>query len=263
MSYHQFSVIDPQAQIGRNVVVEPFAVIEGDVVIGNDCWIGSGAVIKNGTRIGNNCQVYHGAVLGAAPQDLKYKGEETLLEIGDNTIIREYCTLNRGTRALGTTRVGSHCLLMAYVHVAHDCVIGDHCILANNVNLAGHIEVGNWVVLGGLTAVHQFVKIGAHAMLSGGSLVLKDVPPFIKAARNPLAYMGVNVTGLERRQFSPEQIDSIQDIYRILFVFNHNIAKALPKIQNELPESSEKTTVLNFIEASERGLLRGFQSNKE
>jgi UDP-N-acetylglucosamine acyltransferase len=263
MAHHHLAVIDPRATIGANVVIEPFAHIEGDVVIGEGSWIGSHAVIKNGTRVGKNCQIFHGAVLGAVPQDLKFGGEETLLEIGHHTIVREYCTLNRGTKALGTTRVGAHCLLMAYVHIAHDCVIGDHCILANNVNLAGHIEVGDWAVLGGLTAVHQFVKIGAHAMLSGGSLVLKDVPPYIKAARHPLSYMGVNTTGLERRNFTPEQIDRIQDIYRILFVFNQNLAKALPQVAAEMPESVEKTAVLNFINASERGLLRGFQSVKD
>ena len=227
MSHHPLAVIDPSAIIGKNVVIEPFAHIKSDVVIGDNSYIASHAVICEGARIGKNCSIFHGAVVSSIPQDLKYENEYATLEIGDNTIIREYCTLNRGTKASGKTVIGSNCLLMAYVHVAHDCIIGNHCVLANNVTLAGHIEVGDWAVLGGLTAVHQFVKIGVHAMVSGGSLVLKDVPPFVKVARNPLAYIGINSIGLHRRNFTQEQINHIQDMYRILFVQNNNITKGL------------------------------------
>jgi UDP-N-acetylglucosamine acyltransferase len=260
MSHHSLSAIDPRAQIGKNVIIEPFAVIEGDVIIGDNCWIGSGAVLKNGTRIGHDCQIYHGAVLGAAPQDLKYKGEYTLLEVGDFTIIREYVTLNRGTIEAGTTKVGSHCLLMAYVHVAHDCVVADNCILANNVTLAGHIHVGEHAVIGGMSAVHQFVKIGAHTMISGGSLVHKDVPPYIRAANEPMSYIGVNTIGLGRRDFTTEQITLIQDIYRILYVFNQNVTKGLAQIRKDMSESPELTQILHFIETeSTRGIIRGLR----
>jgi UDP-N-acetylglucosamine acyltransferase len=260
MSYHSLSVIDPQAKIGKNVVIEPFAVVEGDVVIGDNCWIGSGAVIKNGTRIGHDCQIFHGAVLGAIPQDLKYKGEYTLLEIGNHTIIREYATLNKGTIESGTTKVGSHCLLMAYVHVAHDCVVADRCILANNVILAGHIEVGEHAVIGGMSAVHQFVKIGQHTMISGGSLVHKDVPPYIRAANEPMSYIGVNSIGLGRRDFTQDQITTIQDVYRILYVFNQNVTKGLVQIRKDLPETPELNTILHFIEKeSTRGIIRGLR----
>jgi UDP-N-acetylglucosamine acyltransferase len=260
MSYHSLAAVDTRAQIGKNVVIEPFAVVEGDVVIGDNCWIGSGAVIKNGTRLGNNCQIYHGAVLGADPQDLKYKGEYTLLEVGDHTIVREYATLNRGTGENGLTKVGAHCLLMAYVHVAHDCIVADRCILANNVTLAGHIEVGEHAVIGGMSAVHQFVKIGQHTMISGGSLVHKDVPPYIRAANEPMSYIGINSIGLGRRGFTTEQITTIQDIYRILYVFNQNVTRGLAQIYRETTDSPERATILDFIEnQSTRGIIRGLR----
>ena len=262
-AHHPLASIERRATIGENVIIEPFAHIEADVVIGDNCWIGSHSVIKNGTRLGENCNVFHGAVLGAVPQDLKFKGEPTTLEIGERTVIREYCTLNRGTTATGRTVVGSDNMLMAYVHVAHDCFIGNHCVIANSVNLAGHVEVGDWAIIGGATQVHQFSKIGGHVMISGGSLVQKDVPPFVKAARNPLSYAGVNTIGLERRGFSREQIVHIQEIYRMLFVRGFNTLKAINYIQNDLPESDEKTHILEFIAAADRGLIKGFQSSRD
>ncbi|MEY4927811.1 MAG: hypothetical protein RI894_2247 [Bacteroidota bacterium] len=262
-SHHPLASIDRRAVIGENVVIEAFAHIEEDVVIGDDCWIGSHAVLKNGTRLGKNCKVFHGAVLGAKPQDLKFKDEATLLEIGENNVIREYCTLNRGTLATGRTSIGNHNMLMAYAHVAHDCFIGDHCVIANSVNLAGHVEVGDWAIIGGATQVHQFSKIGGHVMISGGSLVQKDVPPFVKAARNPLSYAGVNTIGLERRGFSREQITQIQNIYRVLFVRGYNVVKAVGFIQNDCPESDEKTHILEFIAGADRGLIKGFQSVRD
>ncbi|NOT38205.1 MAG: acyl-ACP--UDP-N-acetylglucosamine O-acyltransferase [Saprospiraceae bacterium] len=251
--------ISPGAKIGTGTKIEPFVTINSDVVIGQNCWIGPYATIMDGSRIGNNCKIFPGAVVGAIPQDLKYAGENSILEIGDNTTVREFATLNRGTKATMTTKIGSNCLLMAYAHVAHDCVIGNHVILANNVNLAGHIIIDDYAILGGLTAVHQFVKIGAHAMIGGGSLVMKDVPPFAKAAREPLSYEGVNSVGLRRRGFEKEQINRIHDIYRFLFIKHRNISKAITDIQNNLPDSEEKTKILHFISQSERGLMKGIR----
>ncbi|MDQ3141609.1 MAG: acyl-ACP--UDP-N-acetylglucosamine O-acyltransferase [Bacteroidota bacterium] len=251
--------LHPKAQIGQNVQIESFVTIEEDVIIGDNCWIGPCVTIMNGSRIGNNCKIFPGAVLGAIPQDLKYKGEKSLLEIGNHTIIREYCTLNRGTIASMTTKIGSHCLIMAYVHVAHDCFIGDHVILANNVTLAGHIEIDEFAILGGLTAVHQFVKIGSHVMISGGSLVMKDVPPYVKAAREPLVYEGINSVGLRRRGFSMEQINRIHDIYRYLFIKNTNISLGTKMLETELVDSAEKQFILNFIKNSSRGIMKGYR----
>lgn len=262
MNHHPLSHIHPKAKIGENVTIQPFVSIEADVEIGDNCWIGSNAVIMNGTRMGSNCRVFPGAVVGAIPQDLKFKNEYSSLVIGNNVTIREYCTLNRGTDASGTTIIGDDCLLMAYVHVAHDCIVGPKCVLANNVTLAGHIEVGEYAVLGGMTAVHQFVRIGKHTMIGGGSLVRKDVPPFIKAAREPLSYAGVNSVGLRRRGFSNEQINTIQDIYRILFVKGHNTRQALELIETTIDTSLEKDTILDFLQKADRGLMRGFRANK-
>ncbi|MEP7196397.1 MAG: acyl-ACP--UDP-N-acetylglucosamine O-acyltransferase [Saprospiraceae bacterium] len=251
--------ISPAAKIGTGTKVEPFVTINPNVIIGQNCWIGPYVSIMDGTRIGDNCKIFPGAVIGAVPQDLKYNGEDSILEIGNNTTVREYCTLNRGTKASMITKIGSNCLLMAYAHVAHDCIIGDHVILANNVNLAGHITIEDYAILGGLTAVHQFVKIGAHAMIGGGSLVMKDVPPFVKAARDPLTYEGVNSIGLRRRGFTKEQINSIHDIYRYLFIKYRNITKATNDIKVSLPDSPEKTRILEFIALSERGIMKGIR----
>ena len=253
--------IHRNAKIGRDVHVGPFTTIEEDVVIGNGCRIGANANILNGTRIGDNCQIFPGAVVGAAPQDLKFEGESSTLEIGNNVTIREYCTINRGTKASFKTSIGDHSLLMAYVHVAHDCVIDHHCILANNVNLAGHIHIGHHTVVGGLVAVHQFVKIGEHVMIGGGSLVRKDVPPFVKAAREPLSFVGVNVTGLKRRAFTQSQIHAIQDIYRLLFVRGYNITQAVGVIKDTIADSPEKDLILEFVDQSERGIMRGFRAH--
>jgi len=205
--------------------------------------------------MGSHCRIFPGAVVGAAPQDLKFEGESSTLEIGNHVTIREYCTINRGTKASFKTAIGDHALLMAYVHVAHDCVVGPHSILANNVNLAGHIHVGHHVVVGGLVAVHQFVKIGDHVMVGGGSLVR------MKAAREPLSFVGVNVTGLKRRGFTQEQIHRIQDIYRLLFVRGYNISQAVSVIKDTILESPEKNLILEFVDQSERGIMRGFRAH--
>lgn len=261
---HQpLAYVHPQAKIARNVVIEPFVTIDKDVTISEGSWIGPHVNIMRGTTIGKNCKIFPGAVIGAVPQDLKFDGEDSTVEIGDNTVIREYVTINRGTKYSQKTLIGKNCLLMAYVHVAHDCVIGDHCILANNSTLAGHIEIGDYAILGGMTAIHQFCKVGSHAFFAGGSLVNKDVPPFVKAARFPLSYVGVNSIGLRRRGYQNEQINRILDIYRVLFVKPFNTSQALEVIEGELPASREKDEIMQFISKSTRGLMRGFRSRND
>lgn len=250
--------VHPQAKIARNVVIEPFVTIHKNVEIGEGTWIGSNVTIMEGARIGKNVKVFPGAVISAIPQDLKFDGEETTAEIGDNTTVREFVTVNRGTVANGKTVVGKNCLLMAYVHVAHDCVIGDNCILANAVNLAGHINIEDFAIVGGLSAVHQFVNIGQHVMISGGSLVRKDVPPYTKAARNPISFGGINSIGLRRRGFSSEKISEIQDIYRIIFNKNLNVSQAVNFIETEMPATPERDEILSFIANSTRGIMKGY-----
>jgi UDP-N-acetylglucosamine acyltransferase len=256
--------IHPEAKIATNVVVEPFTTISKNVEIGEGTWIGPNVTIMEGARIGKNCQIFPGAVISAPPQDLKYKGEPSTVNIGDNTIIRECVTLNRGTALdKNTTSIGANCLIMAYVHVAHDCIIGNNVIVANSVQLAGHIVIHDHVFIGGTSAVHQFVSIGAHAMVSGGSLVRKDVPPFIKAAREPLSYAGVNSIGLRRRGFTNEQITDIQQIYRILFMSGLNTASAVEKIEIDLAPSPERDEIVNFVRNSGRGIIKGYQRDAD
>jgi len=256
--------IHPGARIHPGVTVESFSTIYEDVEIGEGTWIGPNVTIMNGARIGKHCRIFPGAVISAEPQDLKYKGEQTTAEIGDYTIIRECVTVNRGTEFAWKTAIGKHCLLMAYAHVAHDCLIGDHVILANNCNLAGHIIIEDYVNIGGVCAVQQFVHIGTQSFITGGSLVRKDVPPYVKAAREPLSYAGINSVGLERRGFTKEQIRRIEDIYRILYVRHSNITRALEEIESEIPVSPEKETVLRFIRNSKGGIMKGYaQWNEE
>lgn len=250
--------IHPEAQIGENVTIEPFATIHKNVVIGNGCTIGANVVIMDGARIGNNVTIFPGAVLSAIPQDLKFKGEDTTLEIGDNTVIREFATLNRGTQAKGKTIIGKNCLIMAYVHVAHDCIIGNNVILVNCVQLAGEVEVGDFAILGGSTIVHQFCRIGAHVMTQGGLMLGKDIPPYVRSARHPASYVGLNSIGLKRRNFTTESINKIQDIYRILFTERLNFTNAVNKIKAEIPESKEKEDILEFLKGSERGIIQGY-----
>ena len=252
--------IHPQAKIARNVVIEPFSTIHKNVEIDEGTWIGSNVTIMEGARIGKNVKIYPGAVVSSTPQDLKYNGEETTTEIGDNTVIREFVTISRGTSDRRRTSVGNNCLLMAYVHIAHDCVVGDNCIIANASQLAGHVIVENWAIIGGSSAVHQFVKIGAHVMISGGSLVRKDVPPFTKAAREPLSYSGINSVGLRRRNFSNEKIQEIQEIYRNIYLRGLNNSKALDIIEMEMKPSNERDEIINFIRNSDRGIMKGFRN---
>ena len=250
--------IHPNAKLAEGVVVEPFATIGDDVVIGEGTIIGSHASILPGTRIGRNCKISPGAVVGGEPQDLKFKGEYSTVEIGNNTTIRECVTINRGTSAKGKTIIGSNCLIMAYVHVAHDCVVGDHVILVNSTSLAGEVIVDDYAIIGGHTGIHQFCHIGKHVMLSGGSLVRKDVPPYIKAGREPLSYAGVNSIGLRRREFTNEMITQIQDIYRIIYQKGYNNSQALEVVETEMPASRERDEILLFIKDSKRGIIKGY-----
>lgn len=258
---YPLSFINEGAQIADNVEIQPFVTIQDNVVIGEGTWIGSHVTIMSGTRIGKNSRIFPGAIVGSVPQDLKFQGEDSTLEIGDNVTIREYCTINRGTRANGKTVIGDNTLIMAYVHVAHDCVIGRNCVLANNVNLAGHIEIGDFTTLGGLVAVHQFVKIGPHVMVGGGSLVGKDIPPYIKAARYPLAYAGVNSVGLRRRGYSATVINQIQEIYRYFYVRGYNTRQAIQHIEAEVPFTEERDIILQFIRESTRGVVKSPRLN--
>jgi UDP-N-acetylglucosamine acyltransferase len=250
--------VHPEAKVADNVVIEPFVSIDKDVVIGEGTRIGSSVTIMPGVRIGKNCRIFPGAVIGAEPQDLKFRGEYSTVEIGDNTTIREYVTINRGTSAKGKTVVGSNCLLMAYVHVAHDCVVGNNVILVNSTQLAGEVVIDDFAILGGMSAVHQFVHIGSHVMISGGSLVRKDVPPYIKAGREPLAYVGINSIGLRRRNYSNEKIREVQEIYRYIYQKGLNISQAVEIIEAEMPASPERDEVLLFIKDSKRGIIRGY-----
>jgi UDP-N-acetylglucosamine acyltransferase len=260
MSYHPLANVHPEATIGANVVIEPFATVQKDVIIGDGSWIGPNAVIWDGSRLGKNVKVYPGASVSSIPQDLKFAGEKTETFIGDNTVIRESVTISRGTTDKHKTVIGKNCLLMAYVHIAHDCIVGNNCIFANAVQVAGHVNIDDWAIIGGASALHQFVKIGAHVMLSGGSLVRKDVPPYSKAAREPLTYAGVNSIGLRRRGFTPEKINEIQEIYRIIFLKGFNNSKALDIVEKEIAPSTERDYIINFIRSSERGVMKGFST---
>ncbi len=255
--------INPKAKLGNNVTVEAFAVIHENVEVGEGSVIMSHAILMPGTRIGKNCKIFPGAVIAGVPQDLKFAGEETTAEIGDNTIIREYCTINRGTKENWKTVIGKNCLIMSYVHVAHDCVIGNNVILSGYCGLAGHVDIEDHVIMEGFSMVQQFIKIGAHAFLAADSKVRKNVPPYVKAAREPLSYIGVNTVGLSRRGFSNEIIGQIEDIYRHLYVKGVTIPTALKDIEAHIPDSPEKTHIIKFIQESENGIMKGPVRTKE
>ncbi len=252
--------VHPGAKIAKNVVIEPFTTIHNNVIIGDGTWIGSNVTIMEGARIGKNCNIFPGAVISAPPQDLKYDGEETTVIIGDNTTIRECATIHKGTADRMKTVVGNNCLVMAYCHIAHDCFVGDNCIFSNNSTLAGHVTVGDFAILAGMVAVHQFVSIGNHAFVTGGSLVRKDVPPFVKGAREPLSYVGINSVGLRRRGFTSEKIREIQNIYRILYQKNYNNSQAVQIIEAEMEATPERDEILQFIRDSQRGIMKGYFS---
>ena len=250
--------IHPAAKIASSVVIDPFVTIDQNVEIGEGTRIGSNVTILEGARIGKNCNIFPGAVIGAIPQDLKFRGEETTAIIGDNTTIRECVTVNRGTAAKGKTVVDNNCLIMAYSHVAHDCIVGDNVIISNASQLAGEVVVDNYAVIGGGSLIHQFCHIGPHVMLQGGALVNKDIPPYVKAAREPIAYAGVNSIGLRRRNFSNDTIREIQDIYRYLYLSSMNVSGAIERIEAELPATKERDEIILFIKNSKRGIIRGY-----
>lgn len=253
--------VHPGAKIATNVVIEPFTTIHNNVIIGEGTWIGSNVTIMEGARIGKNCSIFPGSVISAIPQDKKFNDEETTTEIGDNTTIRECVTINRGTSDRMRTVIGKNCWIMAYCHIAHDCIVGDNCIFSNNSTLAGHVNVGDYAILAGMSAVQQYCSIGSHAFVTGGSLVRKDVPPFVKAGREPLSYVGINSIGLRRRGFTTEKIREIQDIYRILYQKNYNNSQAVSIIEAEMQATAERDEILEFIKNSQRGIMKGYISS--
>lgn len=250
--------IHPAAKIAQSVVIDPFVTIDQNVEIGEGTRIGSNVTILEGARIGRNCTIFPGAVIGAIPQDLKFRGEDTLAIIGDNTTIRECVTINRGTAAKNKTVIGNNCLIMAYSHIAHDCIIGNNVILSNATQLAGEVQVDDYAIVGGGTLVHQFCHLGAHIMIQGGALINKDVPPYVKAAREPIQYAGVNSIGLRRRNFSSETIRDIQDTYRYLYLSGLNISDAIARIEAELPATPERDDIILFVRNSKRGIIKGY-----
>ena len=250
--------IHPAAKIDPSVVIDPFVTIEENVEIGEGTRIGSNVTIMSGARIGKNCRIFPGAVVSAVPQDLKFRGEDTVAIIGDNTTLRECVTINRGTAARGRTVVGSNCLIMAYCHVAHDCIVGDNVVMSNATQLAGEVQVDNYAVIGGGALVHQFCHIGPHVMLQGGALVNKDIPPYVKAAREPISFAGVNSIGLRRRGFSSDTIREIQEIYRYLYLSGLNNSDAVERIEAELPATPERDEIIHFVRNSKRGIIKGY-----
>jgi UDP-N-acetylglucosamine acyltransferase len=250
--------IHPDAKIGKNVVIEPFSYISKDVVVGSGTWIGPNSTIMDGARIGKNCQIFPGAVISCIPQDLKFNGEETTAEIGESTTVREFATINRGTKAKGVTKVGSNCLIQSYAHVAHDCDLGDHVILGSHAGLAGEVEVDNFAIVSPYSVVHQFVRIGAYAFVQATGKVSKDVPPYILAGREPLSYTGINSIGLRRKNFTNETIYEIQEIYRIIYQRGLNISDAVEFVEANLPASNERDNIIMFIRNSKRGIIKGY-----
>jgi len=258
---HPHTYIHHNARIATNVKIDPFSVIHQNVEIGEGTWIGSNVTIMDGARIGKNCRIFPGAVISAAPQDLKFEGEETTVEVGNDTTIREFVTIHRGTKDKWKTVVGNSCLIMAYSHIAHDCIIGNNCIMSNNTQMAGHVTMGDYSILAGMCAVHQFVKIGQHSFVAGGSLVSKDIPPYMKAGRTPLSYAGVNSVGLKRKGFSVEKINEILDIYRIIYNKGMNTTQAIDYIEEEFPVTDERDEIVTFIRESSRGFIKRFTKN--
>ena len=248
--------VHPDAKIGKDVIIEPFAYIAGNVTIGDGTWVGPNSTIMDGAIIGQKCRIFPTAVISGIPQDLKFRGEDSTAEIGDNTTVREGATVNRGTAAVGRTIVGKGCLLMAYCHIGHDCKIGNNSIIGNATAMAGEVNVGEWAILSGGTLIHQFTHIGAHVILGGGSKVRTDVPPFIKADRDPLSYMGINSVGLTRRGFPKERIDEIHNIYRVIYQNGMNVSQALDIVEKEFKSSPDRNYIIEFIRKSERGIIR-------
>ena len=262
-THSPLSQIHSNARVGKGVTINPFCVIDRNVEIGDGTWIGPNVTILEGSRIGKNCKIFPGAVIGAIPQDLKFKGEETIAQIGDNTTLRECVTINRGTAAAGKTVIGSNCLIMAYVHVAHDCLVGNHVILANYTGLAGHVIIEDYAILEGMVGVQQFLRIGQHSFIAGGSLVRKNVPPFVRAAREPLTYAGINAIGLKRRGYDDAYINALHKIYSVLYVSGLTTQKALNSIMENVPDSPQRNAVIEFIGKSPKGIMKGMGHRKK
>lgn len=252
---HPSAIVSPKAQLGANVTIGPYSIVEDDVIIGDRTTIASSVIIANGARIGKECKIHHGSAVATLPQDLKFQGEPTTLEIGDGTIVREFNTLHRGTTAHRKTVIGSNCFLMAYVHVAHDCTVGNNVILANAVNMGGHVVIDDYAFIGGIVPVHQHCRIGAHAMIGGGFRVVKDVPPFVLAGSEPLAFTGLNVVGLRRRGFPKETIEHLKRTYDLIYNSKLNVSQAIERIKTEVPMIDEVRKVVEFIESSKRGII--------
>lgn len=252
---HPTAIVNPEAKFGENLSVGPYAIIEGDVEIGNDCSVGPHAVIYSGARLGDRVKIFQGASVANLPQDLKFSGEPTLFIIGDDTVVREFATLHRGTNETGKSQVGKNCLLMAYSHIPHDCVVGDNCIIANAVQIGGHSHIEDWVIIGGGTAVHQFTLIGEHAMVGGGIRITQDVPPFTLTSGEPVAYAGLNVVGLRRRGFKNEDIQVLKDVYGLIYNKSYNVSQAVKIIEEKFGENIYAQKVLNFLSRSKRGLI--------
>lgn len=253
---HPTAIVDPKAEIGEGVTIGPYSLVQDNVHIADDCHIGSHVVLLSGTRLARGVKVMHHAVIGEVPQDLKFGNEETTAEIGENTVIREFATVNRGTSSHWRTVVGSSCLIMAYVHIAHDCLVGDNVVIANASNIAGHVEIQDWVIIGGMVGIHQFVKIGQHSLIGGHYRVTKDVPPYILSAGEPLRYEGINSIGLRRRGFNRESITAIKQAYQLIYRSECNVSDALEKIQEKNPLPLEVDNIIHFIQNSERGIIR-------
>jgi UDP-N-acetylglucosamine acyltransferase len=252
---HPTALVNPEAKLGENIIVGPFALIESDVEIGDDCIIGPHAVIYNGARLGNRVKIFQGASIANLPQDLKFGGEKTLLIIGDDTVIREFATLHRGTLETGKSQVGKNCLLMAYSHIPHDCSVGDNCIIANSVQIGGHSHIEDWVIIGGLAGLHQFSRVGEHSMIAGAAKITQDVPPYILAAHNPAEFNGLNVIGLRRRGFKAEDIQILKEAYKYLYDNSLNVSQALEVIESKLGYNIYVRKVLNFLSGSKRGIV--------
>lgn len=259
---HPLATVHPGAKLADSVEVGPYAFIDDNVEIGEGTKILPHATIFSYVKIGRDCNVFPGAVVGAIPQDLKFEGEVTYVEIGDRVNIRECATINRGTRASGkgVTRIGNDVLIMSYVHVAHDCTVGNHCILVSYVGIAGETDVDDWAILGGSTVAHQFSRIGKHAMVSGGSKINKDIPPYSMIGRDPIEYVGINLVGLRRRGFTSSQMETIKNIYDVIYNSGFNVSDACARIEEGFPESEERDEILNFIRSSKRGIVRGPES---
>jgi len=255
-SIHPSAIVSPKAELADDVTIGPYAIIEENVKIGSGVKVASSALVACGTTLGENVQVHHGAVIGTIPQDLKFSGEVTQVVIGDGTVVREYATINRGTKAYGTTTVGKECVLMAYSHVAHDCILGNHIIMANSVNLAGHVEVGDYAIIGGVVPVHQFVKIGPHAMIGGGFRVQQDICPYALVAGYPLKVTGINAVGLRRRGFKRDVIRTLEKVFKLLFLSGFNTAQAVERIHSEIELIPEVQQILDFIAKSSRGIVK-------